>query len=319
SLDHFAPHEKSLPRVLVEGTGQVDGLSVLAANEVHPSMVNEASALRLARKTIQQSCPILRENFRGLASNFYAERPPNPDRSTNSFFRVFEHLLAPTLYEIDPRMGHFVTCDMSDRTRGVDAETYLRKNTNMALVSHMADLPRNVIEKREELYACIDRQQALNITFRFKEDFSPDQQHLAPSHDLAMSRIGHMLTNFSVFNDMTMTNLRLQLDQHALGARTSNNNRTRTGNDTNSNNPSSTSKVSPETERLCQPNGTGTLTLFIRPWHLMTMDREKLQTEFQFLRKQGVVQDVDPVIWHERPLAQCDDMITVSLPLAVKK
>jgi hypothetical protein len=313
SLDHFAPHEKTLPRGLVEGTGQVDGFSVLAANEVHPSMVGEATALRTARKLIQQSCPILRENLRGLASNFYAERPPNPDRSTNSFFRVFEHLLAPTLYESDPRMGHFVTCDMSDRTRGVDAETYLRMNPNMALVSHMADLPRNVIEKREEIYACIDRQQALNITYRFKEDFAQDQQHLAPPHDMAMSRIGHMLPTFNVLNGMTMTDLRLQLDQHALGAWNMNKRTVIGGND--SNNTSSSSSLT-DTSRLCE--GTGTLTLFVRPWHLIAMNREGLQTDLQTLRKQGVVQDVDPFIFHERPLTQCDDMITVIMPLPKK-
>lgn len=304
SLDHFQPWEPVMGKVLVEGTGQVDGLSVLAASEVHPSMVAEATALRMAKKAIQQACPVLRENFRGLASNFYAERPANPDRSTNSFFRVFEHLLSPTLYATDPRMGHFLVCDMSDRTRGVDAESYLRPNTNMALVSHMADQPLKVIGKREELYECIDRQQALNITYRFKEDFA-HTGHMATSYDTAMSRVGHVMS-FGMFNGLTMGDLRTKLDQHALGARQT----TLAGNGMGVTH-------TPEAARLCQ--GTGNLTMFIRPWHLVGMNREVLMGELQYLRKQGVVADTDPVLWHERPLGACDDMLTLCMPLPAKK
>jgi len=321
SLDAFLPWEHAQPKVLVEGTGQVDGLSVLGASEVHPSLASEATALRGAKKLIQQSCPILRENFRGLAGNFYAERPANPDRATNSFFRVFEHLLAPTLYDADPRMGHFVVCDMSDRSRGVDAENYLRSGSRsdatVALVSHMADQPRNVLDAREALYACIDRQQALNITYRFKEDFT-HANHLATGYDMAMSRIGHMIGSLSLFNGMTMTDLRLQLDKHALGSWTA----AAAKQQLLANGGGDGVVVvtaTPEADRLCQPQGrVATLTLFVRPWHLIEMDREGLTRELQWLRQQGVVADMDPVLWHERPLAACDDMLTLCMPLVKK-
>jgi hypothetical protein len=68
-----------------------------------------------------------------------------------------------------------------------------------------------------------------------------------------------------------------------------------------------------DTKALCQPSGN--LTLFARPWHLLNVDRKGLAAEFQVLRKQGVVADMEPVMWHERPLAACDDMLTVCLPL----
>jgi hypothetical protein len=302
---NFAPWEYKLCKVLVEGTGQVGGLSVLAAGEIHPGLVGEATQLRLAKRHINQNCPILRENFRGMAGNFYAERPPNPDRATNSFFRVFEHLMAPTLYEVDPRMGHFLVCDKSDRTRGVDAESYLRKTQSHMLVSHMADLPRNVLDSREELYACIDHQQALNITYRFKEDFS-HPNHLALPHQVSMSRIGHQIS-LSLFNGTTADTLRAQLDKHALGAYATQGMTLGAGL-TNPEAPAS---------RLCRPE-SAVLTLFIRPWHMMELDRTGLERELASLRTQGIVEDADPVVWHERPLGACEDMLTLCMSVPLK-
>lgn len=306
NLNQFQPWEYKLPKDIVEGTGQVDGLSVLAAGEVHSSLAAEAAALRTLKKYIQQNCPILRENFHALAGNFYADKPANPDRATNSFFRVFEHLMAPTLYEIDPRMGHFLVCDLSDRTRGVDAEAYLRKQSTMALVSHMADQPRENMDKREELYACIDRQQALNITFRFKEDFG-HENHLAVAHEMAMSRVGHKVP-LSMFQGMKATELRLQLDQHALGSWTA---KTNFGQIVEAG-----GSPSVETSHLCEP-GTVPLALFIRPWHLLEVDLKGLERELLSIRQAGLVKDVEPTNWHERPLAACEDMLTLCMSVPV--
>jgi hypothetical protein len=307
----LAPWETHLPKGMGEGTAALNPFGILAAAETHASLTAETDKIKALKKALPTLAPTLAANFRAMSSSFYSAAPAESQRATNSFFRMVVHMISPEMFDRDPRMAQFLVCDMKARTRGADAEVLMRDKGTLGLVSPLADITETQLRKEFlPVYQCIAGQQPLNTSFRFKEDHP---LYNAPTYDVAMSRVGHVLST-QTLNTVAQFKSResefLQaLDRHGIGMRQ----RLLTL-DTGAGIPPVPDKEGRVSAYHTLSGGAPVLTFFSKLWKLTSVDMAVLEREFNALRDAKLINA--HVFWRERAFPQCDDQLSLGVVLA---
>ncbi len=339
------PVEFQLPTQILEPTGPVSSL-VLSAEEYGPQYQSEFRAVRELKHAMVESCPTLLSTHRMTGTAFY-EKKQDPERRVSMFYREVLHLIVPRLYEHNPQMAQFQVVDMRTGKRGVDYGTLLRDDgTNIALVSHLANVPREKLDR--ELVPIMNtlsnllpattllRTQSANVPpmetavvmkqdqmsfatqvsaqveFRDLETMSP-----MPMFNQAMGRVGHLMSESTVISLSQYRNVDARLidesmERHSIGMQKRN--LTLQGLVLA---VADRFEVTEEHEarRIIRENidrkDRTVLTLHSQSWRLASADTTSMAKELASLKQRKLISGY--VFWSDQPIAQCSDVVTLAL------
>lgn len=311
---------------LLEGTGPVDSW-VIPTAEVSEALAQHGLARRAVLRAMRDQTPTLTSVFKIKAPGFTETRRPLEQRVSPFYHDVF-FLQSPRLYAENPTLGLFGVCETTGMTRGVEFGDLLRdKGRTIALVSPFRQLGATAWRADvQPVLACALNQMAATTLGRFASPPSLSTTTLAssseddelaqrlqsmarPVRDVGLSRLGTVLPDevvagFARFATQPPWALAGALDAHSRGMQ-----RRFLGEPANASVPSRSVAAATPTP------ATTTLCLYTQPWRLQGVAMTTLLSEIAALKAQGLV--TGHQFLRDRPLAQCDDVVTLRLTVPV--